>query len=554
MKIDITRSITTVALLGLFQTQACTTESSPDGTDQNEGGSSGDGDGGKSSTKDKDNSSGEGDGGGNSSQGDHFTVSMNADPVVIDDSGSRISWEHGDEKIDVRVSVVTKDGLPDLLTLMHGVAIDLKEGAGRIRVSLTPPKGEDLNLYVLLVETATESTLKSGDLARLSTSLDEDGNVFLVRLNPPDGCDRAFPPERHSTFQDLRGVYRLGNENITIGANATGLEHLECLMMTDGDIDVTGSELESFDQLPNLLGMGQLEIWSNARLKSINLPHLMTAREIHIYPLTSQAVQLIHADWLNGTRLNFAGLGGNPTDLSFKKMHKSPEIEITDSTGLVSLEGLSALRTARYLTISGNANLTGINALAGLETIYAMHIVRNPLLDAVVFPNITRSPDGSPVHVIDVAARKFVSFPELTSSLVDDDWTSLSLSGSEASQELSVPQVEALSSLTLHGLGAEAHVDLGALMHTERFKFYSSTATELTGLDSLETVRSEFRLQYNTELISLKDLTKLKSVGSIWITDNRKLPDCEVQRFLEQLERRPSSTTISRTLRDACSD
>ena len=102
------------------------------------------------------------------------------------------------------------------------------------------------------------------------------------------------------------------------------------------------------------------------------------------------------------------------------------------------------------------------------------------------------------------------------------------LTGLSGVQQLNQLSVSGNASLkNLQGLALRTVAELGI--------DNNGALADLTGLETLTSVSSTLSVQSNPSLISLRALSGLTSAGSMYVADNRRLPQCEVEWLAKRL-------------------
>ena len=186
--------------------------------------------------------------------------------------------------------------------------------------------------------------------------------------------------------------------------------------------------------------------------------------------------------------------------------HVEGDLIIRD-TELVSLDGLENLESVDgFLELRFNHSLADLDGLAGLRHVGTLHLWNN---DALA--------DASGIaHVQTVS--------------------SLSVQGNPALTDLSMPQVEAVEGLTLHGSSIHS-VDFASLRSSASLSIGGLMVEDLSGFAALEEVRGILSIRTMPELTTTAGLGSLRIIAeSLQLDDLPALTEVDLPE-LESIER-----------------
>jgi hypothetical protein len=366
---------------------------------------------------------------------------------------------------------------------------------------MTNPKLEDLGP---LTQLKYVINLSLSALPALKT-LEPLAGLRVIGVLSIDNCNG---------LHDLTGLAGLETlrTTLTVSQNQQ-LRTLNGLAVRDGVPDATLSDNPLLESIP---GLGASDgTFGNVELT--NLPALKTLADLK---------GLVH-----GGRLTIRGCDGLSDLSGLSQLQTIDYLELADCLGLQSFNGVDALESiSDGLLIGGLPKLSSAQGFKKLTRAAAMSIGQaNALQSLVGFESLT-SVDA--LSVENNAQLQNLHGLENVSTI-----QSVDLQNNSSLKSLEgLSAVVELQSLSVFGnVMLTSLQGLNALSTVEQMMLSSNSAlTALTGLEHLITVGSVMSIQGNSQLASLRALAALTSVGSLDISDNRRLPQCEIEWLAKQ--------------------
>jgi hypothetical protein len=388
----------------------------------------------------------------------------------------------------------------------------------------------------------------SGELESLRVS----GNPMLSSLSGLGGITGVTGDltvrdnELLQTLAGFEGVTHVGGSVVLEKLPAlTNVDALSSLTEVGGDL-IIGYDLGDTDLtfLTNLDGLSQLvSVGGELAVRKTSVSTLAPLANV-------EAVGWVTID----ENSSLTSVGG-----AFDKVTYMPgTVRFYDNWDLVTLDGFASLQSldgALWITGSGLESITGLGQLT--EVCAALPEEDEYLASAwgCLFVSTNYS-------LVDISGFSSLQVVHGTVSLDLDSVSDLSpldalttIEGDLTFGGLhSVTDLSGMNALTrldgrlyfdwadglLRISGLNGLTSVGGLFLSQPF-----TLEELTGLQSLTTVDGDLTLS-DTSLTSLAGLDGITTVtGDVWVSGNRFLPQCEVDRFVEQLGTGLSGTATS---------
>ncbi|HKP59099.1 MAG TPA: hypothetical protein VJV78_20395, partial [Polyangiales bacterium] len=398
-----------------------------------------------------------------------------------------------------------------------------------------------------------------GKLSWQNVTITENSKLeALDGLHAPDGVSAVLLSGNSvlSSVKALSGLRKIGTLSLTQLDSLKSLDGLqgiqpgydqlsivECKALTD----LTGLgafpnvfEINSNAELRSLAGpMPALQlvsatIWGNPKLESIGgfvAPGPQAQAEIVLQSLPS----LKSLSDLKGLQ-QVSGLGIGTCDAlkdltGLEALTSGQVIALLDNAGLSSLKGLDALQTLEQgLRIEMSPALTSLQGMPKLQRLGNLAILGSNGLK-----NLQGLEALTAIGNLELSGNLGLTSLQGLEKLTEAEGISISanlalanLMGLSGVQQLSQLSVSGNASLkNLQGLALRTVTELGI--------DNNGALTDLTGLETLTSISSSFNVQSNASLISLRALSALTSAGSMYVADNRRLPQCEVEWLAKRL-------------------
>jgi PKD repeat protein len=283
----------------------------------------------------------------------------------------------------------------------------------------------------------------------------------------------------------FEGICGISGTLSVVSSSVTNLAGLDSLM-TVWTLDIRNNQqLESLEGLHNLASASNVSIQSNSVLPNLN--GLRGLREV----------------WSPTIFDGNMSIGGNAsmTSLGLDRLAHVQRGFGVGGQALVNLTGLSSLRRAGSMTISGTGTIQRIDPWSSIEYLGSLTLTNLPGIIDMTFLSRGEIESLSLLGLPDLAGLEGLEFLS-------------SMKGN-----LFVRSCPSLTSLA----GLDNLVDVGGGLHIVQ----NNALSTLNGLDRLVSVRTSFNIQSNPELESLQALSSLATVGHMDIASNQSLSSLE---------------------------
>ncbi len=303
-----------------------------------------------------------------------------------------------------------------------------------------------------------------------------------------------------------------------------------------GDLIISGPDISYLDSLYPITNIsGKLKIFVCGDLVNFEgLNNLVTVGgDVEIFNLVSllNFEGLNSLTTINGNLMIGAGSILNQSLESLNGLSSLDSIggtlEVRDNNSLLSLEGLSSLRTINYLEIDGNDFLTTLG-LSSLETtVFGLDIGdNNSLIDLIGLENLENL-NGNIEVSNNANLQSFVglsspSILEVDLLLIYNNSSLIDLSGLESLTSISSLIINSNENLeNLNGLNNCS--SLGSLWLSN-----NDSLQNLIGLEQISAITGSCKIEYNQMLNSFVGLNNVDSIlGEFTSFDNYNLNSCQ---------------------------